>query len=265
MAKTETELDAILRVLAAWPAILPLPALPACLEVTQEASTVILRELLDRKLVTLWQSESIGPCVVLTQIGTERLGLELYDPIPAAPRYRGDPPVDGLPSMHWVTEPPPEKAPPPRARGERLETDLAAGNPGMASRGTNAMPDPRPGRPELVEFDPQGVTSPVLLGITLPGWCPEVEQAAPPCPVCHDLPLRWRSVCLGCCRTGMDRTLQSVPPEERPREQYRPSSNGLAGGVGSIPRSRKTPASPPPSDWRRDLIAWRREIRRRPS
>jgi hypothetical protein len=274
VAIADVELDRILKALVAWPAILPLPAVPACLELSLEASTVVLRELLDRQLVSIWQSPTIGPCLVLTEVGVSRVGVELYDPIPFdTPRWADRPPAAVLGPMHWFppAEVPREKARPPSRNGERLEADLAALNPAIERQGTDAFPDRRARSPEAVEFEP-GVTAMVVLGLGLVGWCPAVEAADPPCPVCGGRPLAWREVCIACTRTGLDFRLESVRPEERPRHQYRPADpGGLAGGTGEPGQKRQgfhqgpRLQGPRLAGWRLELEKWRRQARRRPS
>jgi hypothetical protein len=268
VALAEADIDRALKVIVGWPAVLPMAAAPACLELSLEQCTVVLRELLDRKLVQIWQSPVIGPCLVLTEIAVERVGVELYDPIPFEySRWRDPPPADELSAAHWFprNNAPPEKARPP-SRREKLAADLAAANPGIARRGVDALPDSRARSPEAVEFEP-GVTALVVLGLGLVGWCPAVEASPPPCPVCGGRPLAWREVCIACTRTGLDFRLESVPSEERPRRQYQPAdANGLAGGVGEPGRKRRGFHQGPRSAGSRlQLEHWRRKLRRRPS
>jgi hypothetical protein len=269
VAIADVELDRILKALVAWPAILPLPAVPACLELSLEASTVVLRELLDRELVSIWQSPTIGPCLVLTETAVCKIGVELYDPVPFdQSRWTDPPPPAVIGPMHWFPPAamPREKAPPPSRTKERLEVDLVDAHPPLDRPGLDAAPDRRARSPEAIEFEP-GRTIPVVLGTNFIGWTPDVETAPPPCPVCHDRKLGWREVCLACVRTGTDYAIASVPAEERPRRDYTPSADGLAGGVGEPgPRRRKAfHQRPPLSGWRLELKQWRRELRRRPS
>jgi hypothetical protein len=271
MTIAQEELDHVLHVLASWPAVLPMTAVPDALQMPLEAASAITRELLALGLASIWPSP-LGPALTLTEAAARRVGIELHSPNRLEKRFRLDT-QRGIRRIVWCEtgKVPREKPPPPWPDGHRpevLATDIWPDALPAERPGLDGFSDPRTPPAEAYHTDPDFRFRHVrLLGFNHPGWSPALE-AADPCRICRGKRLGPTECCLACLRVFAEWELGTVRPEEQPRRQYEPSPSGLGGGKGAPGRARKAakqhPGQQVDAAWKRELDAMRRELRRKP-
>jgi hypothetical protein len=247
------DVAALVEALAAQPgAVVPLASLPERLSWDTDALGAALAEAVNAGKLSMWPDAPEGPAVILSAASAEALGVELVTAPGAARSDRW------LATMRWVKK---DHAPPERPdRRHQVARRLESEVPG----GFDSLPDPKAGdldeaaaccacangclcdaatekiprwRRELLAMG-MAVYKPTLLLGLAHQWPVEPDSLAR-CGVCHEAELGAETVCLYCCRSGIDALLPEVPARERPRPVLTPYRDGLAGGQGEA-------ASPPP-------------------